>query len=89
MRTIQQIENKAPAPQAKPFKQIEIGRIRNVGSSMATIAINKSIIRNNQLQLAQIGTILKIVTSKSIVVMKPALRWVDCNRIIRLLLRCE
>ena len=68
MRTIQQIENKAPAPQAKPFKQIEIGRIRNVGSSMATIAINKSIIRNNQLQLAQIGTILKIVTSKSIVV---------------------
>jgi len=68
MRTIQQIENKAPAPQAKPFKQIEVGRIRNVGSSMATISINKSIIRNNQLQLAQIGTILKIVTSKSLVV---------------------
>ncbi len=51
-----------------PFKQVEIGRIRNVGSAMATISINKSVIRNNQLNLAQIGTILKIITSKSIVV---------------------
>ncbi len=57
-----------PLERAKPFKQTEIGRIRNVGSSVATISINKSVIRNNQLQLAQIGTILKIVTSKSIVV---------------------
>ncbi|GGX59482.1 ATPase [Litorimonas cladophorae] len=57
-----------PLERAKAFKQVEIGRIRNVGSSVATISINKSIIRNNQLQLAQIGTILKIVTSKSIVV---------------------
>ncbi len=57
----------AVKPQAA-FKQVEIGRIRNVGSSVATISINKSVIRNNQLQLAQIGTILKIVTSKSIVV---------------------
>ena len=50
------------------YKQVEIGRIRNVGYAVATISINKSVIRNNQLQLAQIGTILKIVTSKSIVV---------------------
>jgi DNA helicase HerA-like ATPase len=35
---------------------------------MATISINKSVIRNNQLNLAQIGTILKITTHKSIVV---------------------
>jgi len=46
-------------PIAAPFKQVEIGRIRNVGSAMATISINKSVIRNNQLHLAQIGTILK------------------------------
>lgn len=57
-----------PIQRFHAFKQTEIGRIRNVGSSSATIAINKNIIRNNQLQLAQIGTILKIVTSKSIVV---------------------
>lgn len=60
--------NIAPLARPAPFKQVEIGRIRNVGSSVATISINKSVIRNNQLQLAQIGTILKIVTSKSIVV---------------------
>ena len=58
----------AVRPQAAPFKQVEIGRIRNVGYAVATISINKSVIRNNQLHLAQIGTILKIVTSKSIVV---------------------
>ena len=58
----------APRPPVAPFKSVEIGRIRNVGSSMATISINKSVIRNNQLNLAQIGTILKIKTSKSIVV---------------------
>jgi len=58
----------AVRPQAGPFKQVEIGRIRNVGYAVATISINKSVIRNNQLHLAQIGTILKIVTSKSIVV---------------------
>jgi len=56
------------AKPAVPFRAVEIGRVRNVGSAMATITINNSIIRNNQLQLAQIGTILKIVTSKSLVV---------------------
>ena len=59
---------KASGDRKAPFKQVEIGRIRNVGSSSAVIAINKSVIRNNQLNLAQIGTILKVVTSKSIVV---------------------
>lgn len=48
--------------------QIEIGRILNVGSSEALISINKSVIRDNKLHLAQIGTILKILTSQSIVV---------------------
>ena len=60
--------NVAPLQRVEAFKQVEIGRIRNVGSSVATISINKNVIRNNQLNLAQIGTILKIVTSKSIVV---------------------
>ena len=69
MNTAQKTDGLAPVrPQSKPFKQVEIGRIRNVGYAVATISINKSIIRNNQLQLAQIGTILKIVTSQSIVV---------------------
>lgn len=57
-----------PITKKSVYKQVEIGRIRNVGSSSAVISINKSVIRNNQLHLAQIGTILKIVTSKSIVV---------------------
>ncbi len=69
MNTAQQTNNLAPMqPQSKPFKQVEIGRIINVGYAVAMISISKSLIRNNQLQLAQIGTILKIVTSKSIVV---------------------
>jgi DNA helicase HerA-like ATPase len=48
--------------------QMEIGRILNVGSAEAIISINKSIIRDNKLSLAQIGTMLKILTSDSIVV---------------------
>lgn len=55
-------------PIAPAYKQVEIGRILTVGSSVAVMSINKSIIRNGQLHMAQIGTILKIVTSKSIVV---------------------
>jgi len=51
-----------------PFKQIEIGRILSVGSSRAMVTVNKSIIRNNQLHMAQLGTVLKIVTSNSVVV---------------------
>lgn len=52
----------------RPLTQIEVGRILNVGSSEAMISINKSIIRDNKLHLSQIGTMLKILTSDSIVV---------------------
>ncbi len=55
------------APQSNE-QHIEIGRIMNVGSATAVISINKSLIRNNQLHQAQIGTILKILTRDSIVV---------------------
>jgi len=68
MTSTQNAANTGQILREHPKKQVEIGRIRNVGSAMAVISINKSVIRNNQLHLAQIGTILKIVTSKSIVV---------------------
>jgi len=55
-------------PAQKAYKQVEIGRVLTVGSSVAVMSINKSIIRNGQLNMAQIGTILKIMTSKSIVI---------------------
>ena len=55
-------------PVAKPYKPVEVGRILTVGSSVVVISLNKSIIRNNQLHMAQIGTILKVMTSNSIVV---------------------
>jgi len=55
-------------PLSSAGKQIEIGRILAVGSSVVMVAINKSIIRKNQLDLAQLGTVLKIVTNNSIVV---------------------
>ena len=63
------LAKRAPVePVAPPYKRVEIGRILTVGSSVAVMSINKSIIRNGQLHMAQIGTILKILTSKSIVV---------------------
>lgn len=55
-------------PEKLKHKHIEVGRILTVGSSTAVISINKAVIRNNQLRQAQIGTILKILTSDSIVV---------------------
>lgn len=56
-------------PSPKPVhKQLEIGRILSVGASKAFVSINKSIIRNNLLHMAQLGTILKIATRSSIVV---------------------
>ena len=58
---------RAPAPAPTPA-QIEIGRIVTVASSEAIISINKAVIRQGRLNLAQIGTILKILTSESIVV---------------------
>jgi len=55
-------------PMAQPYKRVEIGRVLTVGSAVAVMTINKSIIRHGHLHMAQIGTILKILTSKSIVV---------------------
>lgn len=61
------VHNAAPQADA-PYQRIEIGRILSVGSSMAMVSINKQVIRNNQLSMAQLGTVLKILTSNSIVV---------------------
>ncbi len=47
---------------------IEIGRILSVGSSKAMVRLNDQIIRKGQLHLAQLGTILKIVTRNSLVI---------------------
>ena len=55
-------------PAQQNYKATEIGRVLNVGSSVAVIQISKKLIRDNQLNSAQIGTILKILTTKSIVV---------------------
>lgn len=52
----------------RPLTHVEVGRILTVGSSEAVISVNKTIIRDNRLSLAQIGTMLKILTSDSIVV---------------------
>lgn len=59
-----------PANQAgnKVHKQIEIGRILTVAADKAQVSVNKTVIRNNQLHMVQLGTILKIVTRDSIVV---------------------
>lgn len=59
-----------PTPQAvtPPYTRVEIGRILTVGSSMAMVSLSKSLIRNGQLPMAQLGTILKIVTTSSVVV---------------------
>lgn len=65
------LQSPQPVQSAAPEqtdKRLEIGRIMTVGSATALISINKSLIRNNQLHQAQIGTILKILTSDSIVV---------------------
>lgn len=63
--------DKSTAPARRPVKehkQIEIGRIMTVAADKAVIAVSKMVIRNNQLYLVQLGTILKIVTRDSIVV---------------------
>lgn len=53
---------------AKAAQKIEIGRVLAVGSSVATVAINKTLISKNLLHLAQLGSVLKIVTRDAIVV---------------------
>ncbi|WP_083898906.1 ATP-binding protein [Robiginitomaculum antarcticum] len=52
----------------RTFKQVEIGRVLSVGSSNARIQIGPQIIRANLLHMAQLGTVLKIITNESIVV---------------------
>lgn len=59
---------RSKAATTKPTKKVEVGRVLAVGSSVATVTINKSIIRKNQLHLAQLGSVLKIITNNSIVV---------------------
>jgi len=58
------------AANAKPkaIQPIEIGRVLSVGSSKALVRLNNSVIRNGQMHLAQIGTILKIITRDSLVI---------------------
>lgn len=55
-------------PVSPPYKRVEIGRILTVGSSMAMVSLSKTLIRNGQLSMAQLGTILKIITTESVVV---------------------
>lgn len=54
--------------QSAESKPIEIGRIMSVGSAKAHVRMNKSVIVNGKLHLAQLGTILKIVTRDSLVI---------------------
>lgn len=54
--------------QPKQNRPVEVGRVISVESSKITISVSKSLIRNNQLKAAQIGTILKIITHESLVV---------------------
>jgi len=58
----------AATPIKRPAKQVEVGRIMSVGSSTAVISVNKSVIRNNQLHLVELGTVLKIMTNSSLVI---------------------
>ena len=60
--------NKPVPAKPKAARPVEIGRVVAVESSKITISVSKSLIRNNQLARAQIGTILKILTHNSIVV---------------------
>jgi DNA helicase HerA-like ATPase len=60
-----QVRRTANPANARPT---EVGRILSVGSASVTISVNRNIISKNQLHLAQLGTILKIVTHDSIVI---------------------
>lgn len=63
--------NQNQAAAIKPVQHqrpVEIGRVISVESSKITISVSKSLIRNNRLKEAQIGTILKIITHESLVV---------------------
>lgn len=49
-------------------KPIEVGRVLTIGSSTVRVAINRQIIAKNQLHLAQLGSVLKILTRNTIVI---------------------
>ena len=51
-----------------PFQQVEVGRVLSVGASNALVQISPALIRANKLRLVEIGTVLKIITSTSVVV---------------------
>lgn len=63
-----QATNQVAGANQQAAQAVEIGRILSVGSSKAFVRLNDSIIRNGQMHLAQIGTILKIVTRNSLVI---------------------
>ncbi len=67
MQTNQAVQNQGQGAVNAP-QTIEIGRVLSVGSSKAMVRLNKAIIRNGQLHLAQLGTILKILTRDSLVI---------------------
>ena len=64
---VQSVNTAQPIP-AMRQRSVEVGRVVSVESSKITISVSKSLIRNNSLKDAQIGTILKIVTHESLVV---------------------
>ena len=68
MQASPQTKTQAASTSKPAHKQVEIGRTMTVGSATVLISINKQIIRKGNLNLAQIGTILKIVTRNSVVV---------------------
>jgi len=61
------VQNQGATP-VRSNQAVEIGRILSVGSSKAMVQLNKSIIVRGQLHLAQLGTILKIITRESLVI---------------------
>lgn len=68
MTTANALSSRTEIHNSKSDKSVEIGRVLSVGSSQVQISVNKAIIRNNDLHLAELGTVLKIITSDSIVV---------------------
>ena len=68
MSAVANTSPEVPAQPVRQHNQVEIGRILSVAASKAMVSINKSVIRNNLLHMAQLGTILKIATRDSLVI---------------------
>ena len=58
----------SPIAGANAPAQVEVARVMSVGSSAALVQISPKIIREGKLRLVELGTVLKILTSNSIVV---------------------